>query len=124
MGASVEMVIKMAEIKNTNPQLFGGIVGFCIGIVVMVFFGVISILMHQHTKKKEKKMLKATDFLGEEVIYDGGNIKVEGQVVAVDFDIEETGLVTTIYLEVDGLDGYYRINYEKAFRNIHLKGGK
>lgn len=124
MRASVELIIKMTEIKNTNPQLFGGIVGFCIGIVVMLIFMGVSALVYQHTKKKEKEMLTATDFLGEEVIYDGGNIKVEGQVVAVDFDIEETGLVTTIYLEVEGLDAYYRINYEKAFRKIHLKGGE
>lgn len=58
----------------------------------------------------------------EDVVYIRDSLKVEGQVVSIDFDLEESGLVTTIYLDVDWMDEYFNIDYGKNFKRIHLKG--
>jgi hypothetical protein len=122
MCLSVEMVMWMSEIEKTDPQLYGGVIGCCIGFIAMFIIYIIWMLIEAHTQKKEKKMLNATDLLGEDVVYDRDSFKVEGQVVSIDFDLEESGLVTTIYLDVDWMDEYFKIDYGKDFKRIHLKG--
>lgn len=122
MSLSVEMVMSMSELKKTAPQLYGGIIGFCIGFIAMFIIYIIWMWIEAHTQKKEKKMLNATDLLGEDVVYIRDSLKVEGQVVSIDFDLEESGLVTTIYLDVDWMDNYFKIDYGENFKRIHLKG--
>lgn len=120
---SIEFVIAVSELRDTNPLLYGGMVGFCIGAAfVIIAFGIMALIEH-HTRKKEKKMLNATDLLGEEVVYDGGSVKIEGQVVSIDYDLTEFGLETTVYIDV-GMGEYFRVDYGGKFKNIHLKGAE
>lgn len=122
MSLSIEMVMWLSELEKTAPQLYGGIIGCCIGFIAMFIIHIVLMLIEAHTQKKEKKMLNATDLLGEYVVYIRDSLKVEGQVVSIDFDLEESGLVTTIYLKVDWMDEYFNIDYGKDFKRIHLKG--
>jgi hypothetical protein len=119
---SVDALIWFSKIKQTDPQLFGGIVGCCIGFVatLIVFCAVEAIALH--TKKKEQQMAKAFDLLGQEVIYNIGSSNVSGVVVSVDYDLTESGLETTVYIDVDCFNNYLEVDYEKNGKRIRLKG--
>ena len=119
---SVDALIWIYEIKQTAPQLFGGIVGCCIGYVaaLIVFCAVEAIGLH--AKKIEQQMAKAFDLLGQEVIYNIGSYNISGVVVSVDYDLKESGLETTVYIDVDCFDDYLKVDYEKNGKRIRLQG--
>lgn len=123
---SVDALILFSEIKQTDPQLYWGIIGTCIGLlagfvaVLIVFCATNAIDLH--TKKKEQQMAKAFDLLGQEVIYNIGSSNISGEVVSVDYDLKESGLETTVYIDVDCFDNYLKVDYEKNGKRIRLKG--
>lgn len=122
---SIEAMIAFGELKETNPQLYGGIVGFCIGAVIILVVCMTIALIESSITKKNKRVMEATDLIGEEVIYSSGSITVAGQVVSVDYDLEESGEIkTTVYIDVDDMDRYFQVDYVKNGAKIKLKESK
>ena len=122
---SIEAVIAFGQLKETDPQLYGGIAGFCIGAIMVFVAYMIAGLVELSIAKKNKKVIKATDLVGEEVTYSSGSITVAGQVVSVDYDLGESGeIVTTVYIDVDDMDEYFQVDYGKNGEKIKLKGAE
>lgn len=120
---SVDALIWFSEIKQTDPQLFSGIVGCCIGFVAAFIISFcIVIAIDLHAKKKKQQMSEAFDLLGQEVIYSICSSNISGEVVSVDYNLTESGLETTVYIDVDCFNNYLKVDYEKNGKRIRLKG--
>lgn len=119
----MELLNYLRDRMESDPLGYGFSVGICAGLIIGVLVISVLIWIESSKSKKNKKVLKATDLIGEEVEYCIKSISFKGQVVSVDYDLMEDGeLQTTVYIEVDGLESYYPVDYGKNGKYIKIKG--
>ena len=115
-----EMLLAFEALERSNPKLFGGIIGACIGVAVVLALCAAFGAIEYRIERKNKKATTAIDLIGEDVVYTGPDITLRGRVFSVEYRLEESGEIkANVYIEIG--DRLFKVLYDD---NIRLKGGE
>lgn len=120
----VELLISIENFRDSNPVLYGVIlcIIFCASLIYLACS--LSYLDGTRKSKRNEEVKSAVNLIGKTVIYQKDSLSFEGMVVSVDFDLDECdNLIPTVYIDVEGLEEYYKVNYEEFGKTLFEKGG-
>lgn len=120
-----ELVISIGNFRDDNPVLYGVIlcIIFCAPLIYLACS--LSYLYGMRKRKRNEEMKSAINLLGKTVIYQTDSLSFEGVVVSVDSDLDECdNIIITVYIDVEGLEEYYKVNYEEFSKTLLEKGGE
>lgn len=121
----VEMLISIENFRDSNPVLYGVIC--CIALCGPLIYAACSLsyLYGMRKSKRNEEVKSAVNLIGKTVIYQKDLLSFEGMVVSVDFDLDECdNLISTVYIDVEGLEVYYKVNYKEFGKTLSEKGGE
>lgn len=116
----IEILLAFEELERSNPKLYGGIIGACIGVAVVLALCLVFGYIEYRIARKNKKATTAIDLIGEDVVYTGPDITIMGRVLMVRYRLEESGEIKVdVYIEIG--NRLFAVLYDD---NIRLKGGE
>ncbi len=121
----VELLLALENFRDSTPVLYGVVCCLVFACPLAYLACSLSYLYGMQKSQRNEKVKSAVELIGKTVTYKKYSLSFEGIVVSVDFDLDESdNLITTIYIEVDGLEKYYKVNYKEFGKTLFEKGGK
>jgi hypothetical protein len=121
----VELLLALENFRDSNPVLYGVVCCLVFACPLAYLACSLSYLYGMHKSKRNEKVKSAVDLIGKTVTYQKDSLSFDGIVVSVDFDLDELdNLIPTVYIEVDGFEKYYQVNYKEFGKTLFEKGGE
>lgn len=121
----VELLISIENFRDSNPVLYGVILCIILCAPLIFLACSLSYLYGMRKSKRNEEVKSAVNLIGKTVTYQKDSLSFEGMVASVDFDLDECdNLIPTVYIDVEGLEEYYKVNYEEFGKTLFEKGGE
>jgi hypothetical protein len=119
-----ELLIAVENFRESTPVLYGVIICIIFSLPLIYIACSLSYLYGMRKTKRNEEVKSAVDLIGKTVTFQKDSLSFEGMVVSVDFDLDDCdNLIPTVYIEVDGLENYYQVNYKEFGKTFFEKGG-
>lgn len=119
----VELLLWLENLKETNPQLYGGIAGFAVGLAIGLAVAALILLalyfFDGFQDKRNEKVKGALSLIGKQVTYKTKSLSYSGTVATVDFELLDTGRIkATIGIDTDCFKYRMMVDYREFNKSI------
>ena len=113
---------RFAKIIDSDPLLFGGIIGACVALVVLYI--AFDIYCESRRRKEREAEIKesAYELVGREIAYKRDGAEYTGTVYSVHYELDDEAYRILLFVYVTELGQYIIIDYGRYYDKVKVVG--
>ena len=116
-------VERFAKIIDSDPLLFGGIIGASAAMVVLfIAFAIYRAARDQREEREAEIKDSAYQLVGREVIYERDGAEYTGTVYSVHYELDDEAYKILLFVYVTELGRYIIIDYGRYYDKVKVVG--
>ena len=116
-------VERFTKIIDSDPLLFGGIIGACAAMVVLfIAFAIYRAARDQREEREAEIKDSAYQIVGREVTYKRDGVEYIGTVYSVHYELDDEAYKILLFVYVTELGRYIIIDYGRYYDKVKVVG--
>ena len=116
-------VERVAKIIDSDPLLFGGIIGACAAMIVLfIAFEIYRSAVARRNEREAEIKESAYELVGREVAYKRDGAEYTGTVYSVHYELDDEAYKILLFVYVTELGRYIIIDYGKYYDKVKVVG--